>query len=174
MALWCFRSCHTHHPLISPNLALITSVQERIITYSLFPALCITLITDKRPWKQQRQTVSCFLLSELISHITPDPVKYISKTKQSMIKLRLASDSIRSLLVLYTKVAESECGYRWVTVQSVSLCLVISKLCPKEMHIAFYISKEITLQYVAMVLCQEKSQSFLLPLSEAGLHGAPV
>lgn len=62
----------------------------------------------------------------------------------------------------------SECA------ESASICLVIAKLPPKETHIAFYISKEITLQYVAMVLCQEKSQSFLLALSEAGLHVAPV
>lgn len=61
-----------------------------------------------------------------------------------------------------------------VSVHSVSICLVISKLPPKETHIAFYVSKEITLQCVAMVLCQEKSQSFLLALSEAELHAAPV
>lgn len=156
--------CHPPHQLISLNQA---AVQQRIITSSLSPALRITLISGIRQWKQLHQTVSHILPSEFISCTTPDPVKHISTTKQSMIKLRLASDSIRIIACVGLR------NYRKCR-KCLSLCLVISKLLPKETHIAFYISKEITLQYVAMVLCQDKSESFLLALSEAELHGAPV
>lgn len=76
------------HLLMSPNQALFTSIQQRIITYPPFPALHILLITDVRQWKQLVQTVPHLLLSEVISCITPDPVKCINTTKQSMIKLR--------------------------------------------------------------------------------------
>lgn len=73
--------------------------------------------------------------------------------------------------MLHSKHAGNEHG---MSVQSASISLVISKLHPKETLIAFNILKKNSLQYVAMVLCQEKSNSVLLASSRASLHAAPV
>ena len=142
----------------------------------LFPFPCIAYHTDHRH-KTMRTTASdSSTLAPLRVHFLyntwPSETHQLNKVWSN---LDSASHSIRIIcgVVFQTRRRRTRLlvGDR---AQSTSVCLVISKLPPKETHIAFYISEVITLQYVAVVLCQEKSRSFLLASSQAGLHAAPV
>lgn len=142
---------------------------------SLLPSPYITYHTDYR-YKTMKTTASDnATLSPIWLHFFYNTWPREMQLNKVWSNLDLTSDLIR----IICGVALQRCRkWTWPLVsecaESVSICLVISKLPPKETHIAFYISKEITLQYVAVVLCQGKSQSFLLASSEAGLHAAPV
>lgn len=154
---------------MSPNQALFTSIQQSIITYPPFPALHILLITDVRQWKQLVQTVPHLFLSEVISCITPDPVKCINTTKQSMIKLRFGFRFNQDHLRCCTPKMQEEHGCWWESVHRVLLFvwLYLSYL-PKRriLHLIF----QNKLHYSMLLWCSvRRSRSrFCLPRQRQG------